>query len=177
MTRRLTFALTFVLAFAIAGSAWAGSFSNADYQGRIERDIGTYFGFDLKKSNGKTKVRKIETVVKLQCGNGEHGQVVLRMHGSLSVDQHDRFKGRLRAEPVPVEGRGGNPPTVRVGIDGKLQKHGKAKGTLDVSYDFISGMARGGARVHCYSGAVGWKAKRGAVVNPQFQMEARQRLR
>ena len=173
MTRRLTFALTFALAFAVAGSAWAGSFSNADYQGRIERDVGTYFGFDLKNSNGKTKLRKIETVVKLQCGNGEAGQVVLGMDGSLSVNQQDRFKGTLRAEPVPVMVRGGNPPTVRVGIEGKLQKHGKAKGTLDVSYDFVSG---GGSRVHCYSGAVGWKAKRGAVVNPQFQMN-RQGLR
>jgi hypothetical protein len=174
LTRKLLVPLTFALTLVVVATAWAGSFSHADYQGRIESDHGTFFGFDLTKAHGITKVSHIETFVKLQCGNGEAGQVALKLNGSLRVKSNDGFKGTLRANPAPSRGTG-NPPSVRATVAGKLQKHGKAKGKLDVSFDFIGDAPRGGTRVHCYSGAVDWKVKRGAVVNPDFLMQNRLR--
>lgn len=163
MTRKLIVPLTLALTLAIAAVAWAGSFSDNDYQGRIEKDKGTFFGFDVNKKNGSTKLSRFETIVKLQCSNGENGQVFLVMKGSLKANDDGSFKGTLSAIP---QSRGG--VNARALISGELQKRGKAKGRLDVSYNFAE-MARGGQNVHCYSGAVDWKTKRGAIVNPQPQ--------
>jgi hypothetical protein len=168
MKPKLTFALTFALAFAIAGSAWAGSFSHNDYQGRVESDPATFFGFDVATSSGTTKVKNIEAVVKLNCNDGEGGVVPVRMTRALEVRKDNTFKGNGPAQPFKA--RGISSPTARMSVSGKLKKHGRAAGKLDLDYDFLAMRRRGGQHVHCYSGGVSWRAKRGAVVNPQPQM-------
>ncbi|CAN5583996.1 hypothetical protein BH10ACT11_BH10ACT11_17210 [soil metagenome] len=48
-------------AMLLAGSALAGgAVPNDDqYQGRVEKTEGTYFGFDLAKKHGVTKVKHV----------------------------------------------------------------------------------------------------------------------
>ncbi len=167
MNRRLIFTLTFVLTLGIAASAWAGSFSDNDYQGRIESDHGTFFGFDLNKEHGVTKLSHVESLVKLQCTNGEDGGFPARFHGSLRVKDNDSFKGTLSGQFDPL--RGAPNGSLRASVSGKLQKGGKAKGKIDETFDFTDTTNRGSQHVHCYSGAVDWAAKRGAIVNPQDQ--------
>jgi hypothetical protein len=162
--------LTSALILAIAASAWGrGSFSDNQYQGHAERDPGTFVGFDLEKHDGKTKVTRVQALLRFNCVGSSGGQGLVAGKGSLPVKSNGSFSGSLRGKFMG--GRGVPPPTSTLKISGKLQKHGKAKGKIASTIQFQSQM-RGGPS-HCYTGEVDWKAKKGAVVNPVFEARSR----
>lgn len=160
-----------LLAFAaLAASAGAGTsqFDNG-YQGRVEKDPSTYFGFDVAKSGGQTKVKKVTAVISYHCQGSAGGgptQFQGTGQGSLNVHKDKTFAGTMN---VPFELRGGSGvPQITYKVKGKLQKHGKAKGTLDAEF-LIPGEIRGGnPPTNCYSGKLGWKVKKGAHVTVSF---------
>jgi hypothetical protein len=168
----IVLALAGALVMSFAATAWAGSFSDADYQGRAEKDPGTFVGFDLDKQQGVTKLTHLETILKNQCTDGEGGQFFSDGKGSIRVRDDNTFSGTLRGQFV---NRGGPVSNYKFKLSGKLQKHGKAKGKISSSFDFIA-MRRGGSD-RCYTGTLDWKAERGAIVNPVPQGPRGERLR
>jgi hypothetical protein len=96
-------ALISAVAFAaLTSTAAAGGGLDNDYQGHAEGDSTTYFGFDLAKANGKTKIKNVEAVLNYHCrgenGNGPRGTVA-RAKGSLPVKADDTFSEDHREKP------------------------------------------------------------------------------
>lgn len=140
-----------------------------DFEGRVERDVTTYFGFDLKRKNGERKVAKVTARLRYGCTSGKGGPASARVKGKLPV-RGDRFAGTLRFTgdfvSREVAPRGGSPGRVKYRVRGKFTSRRKAKGTVDAEIRFRPTKMRGGEIVRCYSGEVDWKAKRGADVEP-----------
>ena len=148
-----------------------------EFEGRVERDQTTYFGFNLKSKQGEQKVAKVTARLRYTCDDGEAGPASARVRGKLLV--HDqRFAGTLRrtADFVKARGlvaRGGSPGKIRYRVRGKLATKRKAKGTIDAEIRFRAvAPTRGGQLVRCYTGEVDWKAKRGADVEPGIPMRS-----
>ena len=157
-----------VLALGVTAAALAGgNFSNNDFQGHIEKDPGTFMGFDL--DSGGSKVTHIAAGLKIQCNDGETGKSLLKGKGSLKVKGNGSFSGKMKTKPIQNRVGRGSAELFdgRLEVSGKLQKHGKAKGQVGGTFSFF--LNRGGNKVHCYSGLVNWKAKKGATVNPVAQ--------
>jgi len=161
----------FALALAVPASAGTpGIFSNK-YEGRVERDPNTYFGFDVTKQRGVAKVKKVTALVRYNCNNGDGGMAAARVKGRLRV-KDGRFAGTLSARQDPVRAslpRLGPPGSSRFQyrVKGELLGNGRAKGTIDATLRFNKAAPppRGGGTVRCYSGKLDWKAKRGANVS------------
>ena len=159
-------------ALAIAGTAIAGfgpaELSN-DFEGRVEGDRTTYFGFDVVKKRGVKKVAKVTALLRYSCDDGDNGYASARVKGKLPVE-NDRFAGTLRrtADFVSreVAVRGGNPGRITYRMRGKFTSKRKAKGKIDAEIRFRPTKMRGAEVVRCYSGGLDWKAKRGANVEP-----------
>jgi len=170
--RRALLILAALSVIALAGPANAGFLAGPlenDFEGRVERDRTTYFGFDLKSKRGTQSVAKVTARLRYACTDGEAGPATARVKGKLRVES-DRFAGRLRRTADFVT-RGGAAGKIKYRIRGKFTTKRKAKGTIDAEVRFRSGMkTRGSERVRCYTGEVDWKAKRGADVEPVVPM-------
>lgn len=159
--------LASMVTMLVAGSALAGGAAPTDdqYQGAVEKTAGTYFGFDLAKKHGVTKVKHVSAIVNYNCaGQGEGGRIYARSNSSLKV-KNGRFSGKVKLKTV-LPSRGSTGSSGTYGVSGKLLKHGKAKGTVD-GVVFLDLSGRGGPRIRCYSGRVDWKAKKGAHTFPE----------
>ena len=78
-----------VLPVAIPAHAGKGPFDN-EYEGRVERDPGTYFGFDLVRDDGKRKVAKVTALLAYSCDSGNGGRALARARGRLGVKPSGR---------------------------------------------------------------------------------------
>jgi hypothetical protein len=164
--RRLLWFSAAVAGLTIATPALGGFTSgpfNNDFEGRVERDATSYFGFDVK-------VARVTALLKYACTNGEGGGAAARVRGKLPVED-DRFAGTLRRTADFIT-RGGNPGTIKYRVRGEFQSRRKAKGTVDAEIRFREGTPRGGQRVRCYTGVVQWKARRGVNVEPVGPMRS-----
>jgi hypothetical protein len=175
MRRHLWISSVALGALALAVPAHAG-FGPAqldnDFEGRVEKDRTTYFGFDVKSKQGEQKVAKITARVRYSCTDGESGPASARMKGKLPVNG-DRFAGTLRRTADFLKARGGSPGRIKYDVRGKFVSKRKAKGTIDAEIRFRTGPPmRGGELIRCYSGVVDWKAKRGANVEPVLPMRS-----
>jgi hypothetical protein len=154
------------LALAVPANAGFGPAQlDNDFEGRVEKDGTTYFGFDLKSKRGEQKVAKVTARVRYSCTDGGSGPASARVKGKLAVNG-DRFAGTLQRTADFGKARGDNPGKIKYDVRGRFATKRKAKGTIDAEIRFRSPPMRGGQRVRCYSGVVDWKAKRGANVAP-----------
>jgi hypothetical protein len=149
--------ITAVLAVAALASALlavpAQAGSDLDFNGTVEHDNSTFFGFDLEKQGGKPHLKRFTAVLAYSCQGNPGGLAFGRAGGSLTPKQDGTFGGTLQVKQFETRHRGivaGG----RYEIHGKLPKHGRAKGTVDA--DLFLADARGG-QTRCYSGEVHWK--------------------
>jgi hypothetical protein len=119
-----------------------------DYEGRVERDSNTWFGFDVDNVNGHKKARHIQFYVPMACRGDGQFRLLAGVEGAFRV-RHHRFHGTGDLRFV----KGGGEATVT----GRLRRHGRARGTVDVTTPGDS---------DCYSGVLEWRARRGADVPP-----------
>ena len=148
---------------AIAGFAGTGPLDN-EFEGRVEGDRTTYFGFNVKGAGDNRKVAKVKAHLRYTCTDGEAGGAAARVKGRLRVED-DRFAGTLRRRADFGATRGG-PGTIKYRIRGKFKSKRKAKGTVDAELRFSAAKMRGGPVIRCYTGEVDWKATRGADLKP-----------
>ena len=172
---------------ALPAMAVAGVFAPSnEFQGRVEGDPNTYFGFDLGKSNGKQRVKHVTGVLPMSCYNGDQGMLPVRVHGpfkvngiagllvGLSGETAARTKALATAarerthrhRPRIFAGDGDVDTPIGQGeafLFGFLNRHGKAFGYIQV-YLQTDTFGR------CYSGGLNWKVKRGATVAPPPSM-------
>lgn len=153
------------LGLALAIPAQAGfKFSDNAYEGRVERDPYTYFGFDVVTRDGKKKVANVTARLAYHCSGGGGGRATARARGKLPIEG-GHFDGRLSVpeDQIPVRARGAT-GSMTYDVAGELRPRGRARGTIDAVIRFSAAARRGGSR--CYSGKVEWRAKRGAEVEP-----------
>ena len=153
------------LGLLLAIPAQAGpKFSDNAYEGRVERDPFTYFGFDVVTGGGQKKVAHVTARLAYSCAGGSGGRATARARGKLPIED-GAFAGRLSVpeNQIPIRARGGSSMTYDVA--GQLRRRGRARGTIDAVIRFVGAPRRGGV-TRCYSGKVDWRAKRGAEVEP-----------
>lgn len=157
MRRIVATVVSIAAAGALASPASAGTFPDHQFEGRIQGDRSTYIGFDVKRANGASRVRRIFAVIPAWCHARYGGRARVRVEGSIKV-RDGRFRGTLRSD---FEGS-----PFRFKIRGRL--HGKtASGRLSTRGVYEdAGTTRGGEPTICYTGVLRWRAKRGAEADP-----------
>jgi hypothetical protein len=135
------------------------------YQGRVEGDPNTYFGFNLNKKKGK--VRHLAVALPLNCYSGDHG--IVRVHFGKPIEF---LRGNGKQAPRRPHRRPRHPHlpaiftgTARVNTElgrGRLDvlaiiDHRRAEAELYLETDSA-------AHGHCYSGGLVAKARKGAEV-------------
>jgi hypothetical protein len=154
---------------------------DSHFQGRMEGDPNTYFGFGTAGGKQKEKVRHVAVALPVNCFNGDRGIVELRLHKSFELlNLRYLFShGHARAEAKAAKRGGIN---VIVGgrrhlkifygeadietdqgsgeayLFGQITRHGKARGYLHMK-------THSDAFGKCYSGLLNWRAHRGAHVD------------
>lgn len=153
-------------AAAIPASAGMFAYTN-DYEGLVERDPGTYFGFDVVRRGDMTKAAKVTARLAYTCTSGGGGRATAQARGKLRI-RDGAFAGKLEVPPdqIPVRARGA--ATMTYAVVGELRRRGRARGTIDAVIRFSGAPRGGGDETRCYSGKVDWRAKRGADVEPDF---------
>ena len=117
-----------------------------DYEGRIEKNEETYFGFDLS-NNGK-RVSGITAHVHYNC-EGKQGSLLIETEGELEVE-HGKFSGKTKGE---------SKVDATYITEGRLIDGGKAKGTVEIKGRF-------GANTKCKATNDGdWRAKQGRDID------------
>jgi hypothetical protein len=164
--RRIVLVLCLTIGIALPASALAGLVFplDNDYQGRLEGDPNTYFGFDVYKRHGKLKrVNRIATAIPLNCYSGDRGIVEVRVPGLFKVNRltirgAPRSLRRLKFFEVDerVDTDVGSGTVEAFGLPGP---HGGSVGSISIH-------TRSADLGKCYSGTLGWKAQRGAHVTP-----------
>jgi hypothetical protein len=164
--KRVVLVLCLVAAIALPGSALAGLAFPPDnsYQGRLEGDPNTYFGFDVHKRHKRLKrVNRIVAAIPLNCYSGAHQIVNVRVPGSYKVTRllpgrnTPRVLRRIKlfeVDSARIETDAGAGTAEVFGI---LMPHGRSQGTIWV-YTRDPDLGK------CYSGGLGWQTKRGAHV-------------
>ncbi len=157
----LVICICVVGALAIPAVATGGAVvfpTDNDYQGRIEGDPNTYFGFDVVRQSGKRKVKHVLAQPPYNCySGGNHGYALAEIPGSFRI-RHGRFHGTREFAYDNLYQP--SPPLATFKLSGRLLRHGKARGTVGFrAYPVGPGDT-------CYSGTLAWNAKRGAVVTP-----------
>jgi len=157
--KRFGICICLVGVLAIPGIAAGGAVFPPDnaYQGRIEGDPNTYFGFDIVHQNGKRKVTQVALQPPHSCYSGNHGYDPVVIPGSFTV-RHGRFHGTRQGTYTELYSP--SPPPATFKLSGKLLRHGKARGTVGFRAFPV------GPGDTCYSGTLAWKANRGATVVP-----------
>jgi hypothetical protein len=167
---------TLALAVPASGGFGPAQLDN-DFEGRVERDRTTYFGFDVLKKRGKQKVAKVTALLRYSCDGGKAGPARARVRGKLRVND-ERFGGTLRrtadfGKARGLVARGGSPGKIKYRVRGKFVSKRKAKGSIDAEIRFRAAPPTRGVKfIRCYSGEVAWKAKRGADVEPVVPMRS-----
>ena len=150
-------------AFSFACVAQAGDIADNQYQGRVEKTPGSYFGFNVKKQHGVKRVKRVAAYLPYHCrGQTEPLRVYSEADGSLKLKPDGSFAGKLKA--TQFLGRGGTGPRGTYELEGKIGDNGVAKGRIDANLRVNQARARGGSSLRCYSGGLDWKAKEGAEV-------------
>ncbi|MDQ2675980.1 MAG: hypothetical protein M3Y34_04160 [Actinomycetota bacterium] len=139
-----------LIVLAGAGVASAGPTSNDDdndYEGRVEGNQNTYFGFDLS-ANGN-RVNGITASLRYVCESGKSGTLLVESDGGLRVIDGE-FSGKTFAE---------SKLDLTYRTTGQLKPDGMAKGTLKAKGVF-------GATDKCRAVNDGeWKAKKGRDID------------
>jgi hypothetical protein len=160
MKRLATIALAVAALIAVCAPAASAGIDN-EYQGRVERTDGTYFGFDLAHKHGTTRVKRVIALLNYSCAGGSGGRAPALARGSLKVEK-GAFAGKLQLDTSSRAARGGISRGSYT-VTGELRKHGKASGTIDAVVFTTNVRARRGS-IRCYTGRLDWKATKGATV-------------
>lgn len=156
MKRKYLFAVSALAAASLAAPASAGIDDN-QWQGRVERDPNTYFGFDIDRTQSGKKVAKVGAYLGYSCTNGNQIRAYARIPGRLAV-KNGRFAGILRDDNPPSRSARGTADSITYRVRGRFLRGGKARGRIDaeLTYSTPGGLGR------CYSGDLDWRARRGA---------------
>jgi hypothetical protein len=157
-----------IAVFAVPAVALARAFPpDRDYQGRIEGDPNTYFGFDRDKVHGKRVIRHTAVALPMSCHSGDRGIVTARIPGVFRIHRDDYFTisggdhpHRLRHVRLFF----GDGETHTAYGSGSGEVFGELKGK-DRSYGVVGIHTRSESFGKCYSGYVSWRAERGAEVD------------
>jgi hypothetical protein len=164
---------------------------DSHYQGRMEGDPNTYFGFGTSGPKRDRKVRHLAVALPMNCYDGTRGIQEVWVHGHFDLlNLRYLFAGtsvvQVAAKRSPVlarvkaavSKRGHRIPRAfrhlkfffgeaEVSTDnglgeaevyGTVQRHGRAEGDLYMK-------THSDETGKCYSGALGWRAHRGAHVD------------
>jgi hypothetical protein len=160
--KRVVLVLCLVAAMAVPAAAFGGLVfpPHNSFQGRVEGDPNTYFGFNLNKK--KAKVRHLAVALPLNCYSGDHA-IVHAVFGR-SIDflgpNPRRRPHHHRRGPLAIF-----EDSARINTElgrGKLSVfaiviHRQAEAYVDVETDSAT-------HGHCYSGVLEARAKKGAEV-------------
>jgi hypothetical protein len=159
---------------------------DSHFQGRVEGDPNTYFGFGTTDSKKHKKARHIAVALPMSCYNGDQGIVELRLHHAFDVRNlfylvshgHARAKAAAaEAKAAPRKARSVQVVSIRsvkifygetdirtplgegeAYLFGIIRRHGRARGYIKVK-------THSDATGKCYSGGLDWRAHRGAHVD------------
>ena len=164
MKRALTVGMSLAALCAAGLPAQAGMADpfEAQYEGHVERDRTTWFGFDVIRRDGKRKVARVKGSLPYNCDDGDGGRGYGVVRGRLTVGERGRFGGKLEGDRVVARGADDR---LAYDLEGRLGSAGRARGTVDAVVTFTSA-GRRGTRVRCYTGELDWRARRGADADP-----------
>ena len=103
MRRKWYVALAFALTAALAAPAGAGLPSvelENQYEGRVERDPFTYFGFDVIGRAGQKRVANVTAHIGYTCDDGNSRRESAQVEGRLRIKKR-RFAGVLETSLTP----------------------------------------------------------------------------
>jgi hypothetical protein len=161
-----------VIAFAIAisaGTALAGAITpfgddENDFEGRVERNKDTYFGFDLKSDGDK--VAGVSAYLSYRCKDSMDGAALFEANDGKTLKvKGGEFSGTVEGKYRATDMRGAEPRSFEFSYDvsGELLDGGKAKGSIEsrLRVNFI-----GGDSARCEAKDDGdWKAEKGADID------------
>jgi hypothetical protein len=189
--KRLVLFLCICAALAVPAIALARPFPpDSHFQGRVDGDPNTYFGFGTTDSKKHKKVRHVAVALPTNCFNGDQGIVEMRLHQSFDVhtlrgivaivSSSGSGSAKLQKARAKVDtGKAHRSHLVRIGtiklFFGEVDiKTPQGKGEAYV-YGEIGrhGRTRGYIQMKthsnrtgkCYSGGLEWRAHRGAHVD------------
>jgi hypothetical protein len=145
VSRRIAAGIALVIGCAIPATAVAG-FPGVlinDYEGNVQHDLSTSFGFDVDRINGSRAAHNFDLIsIPYNCHDGSSQRVnILNTADTLPVI-HRHFEGRLQHADTVLK------------IDGDLRSGGRARGHM--SWNVNDGTEAG----TCYSGLLSWSATR-----------------
>jgi hypothetical protein len=153
---------------------------DSHFQGRVEGDPNTYFGFGTAGPKRHKKVRHVAVALPMNCYSSDRGIVELRLHESFEI-LNLRYlftHGHARAKAEAAK-RGGVQIVRRLAhlkvfygeadieteqgsgeayLFGQINRHGRARGSIHMK-------THSDAFGKCYSGVLKWRAHRGARVD------------
>lgn len=141
-------AIATLIAIAIPATALAG-FPGArfsDFEGKVERDPSTTFGFDVSRVNGHRAAHEFDLAgIPFACHDGSITRAsALFDEGSLAIQQGS-FSGELTDPDLPG---------YELTVAGELPSPDRARGTFALR-------SRGAAASErCYSGVLRWRAQK-----------------
>jgi hypothetical protein len=164
--KRLVISICLVAALVVPAIALARTFPpDSDYQGRVEGDPNTYFGFDRDRIHGHRMIRHIAFSAPINCYSGDHGIVKARIPGKFKIE-----RGLFGVPHVPRVLRhlrfffADGPIHLPYG-DGTAEAFGNLLGDNRAGGE-LRVVTHSDTLGKCYSGILGWRAKRGAEVAP-----------
>jgi hypothetical protein len=150
---------------------------DSHYQGRVDGDPNTYFGFGTTNSKKHKRVRHLAVALPMNCFNGDRGITEIRMHKSFKVLNlrylYTHASARAaKAKTGVIITRGIRHIKIFYGeadirtpqgtgeayVFGEIRSHGRARGGIHVK-------THSDATGKCYSGQLPWRAHRGAHVD------------
>jgi hypothetical protein len=152
--RAIAMAVATLVALAALAAGVMAVAVDTEYDGHIkgEGSLDSFFGFNVKKSNGERKVKDVLVDgVDFECDGGSPGETgLIFVDDSFAVDKHGEFGGRSHATI---------PPAIdpRAKVTGKLKSHDKATGTIRLHGTLDPDGQPG---VKCDTGTVEWKAEK-----------------
>jgi len=174
--KRLVLVICLCGLLAVPAMAMAGVFAtNNQFQGRVEGDPNTYFGFDVARAkHHRQKVRQLSFAVPMACYNGDQDIVEVRVPGSFRLGGlgvilrgtadsgsaarakagHRHHRAKIFLGEADVDTANGSGEAYFYGV---VRRHGKAAGYLHVH-------THGESLGKCYTGYLEWRAHRGLDV-------------
>lgn len=187
--KRLVLISCICAALAVPAIALARPFPpDSHFQGRVDGDPNTYFGFGTTDSKNHKRVRHVAVALPTNCFNGDQGIVEMRLHRSFKVLRlrvliaHTSGSGSAKLDKARAKvdrGKAGRARLIRIGaiklfageadittpqgdgeayLYGEIGRHGSARG-------YIQMKTHSNRTGKCYSGGLEWRAHRGAHVD------------
>jgi len=129
--KRVVMCVSLAVALAVPAVALGGAVGfppDNDYQGRIEGDPNTYFGFDVIHRNGHKVVKNGAMQPPHNCYSGSnHGYDPVEIPGSFRV-RHGRFHGTRQGTYPALYPP--SPPSATFKLSGRLLRHGRSRGSV-----------------------------------------------